>query len=248
PGGARAPRRGTSAGTGRCPSDLPVDEGAGRDEADLRGLRHALGRADHQEAAWADRIREPLVQALADVVGEVDDGLAAGDQVVRRTRERHPQEVADLEGHAALQLLRRAPRGAVRLEPALELRARRRARVLLREPPLTGARDHAHVDVRALDLDPRVRDAVAADGRERVRLGAVRAARAPRLDAAALGQLGDDVDREQAPLLRVAPELRDVDRDAVEELVELVGLRTQERQVLGQPGNAAPRGERPYPP
>src|SRR5262249_41291367 len=79
---------------------------------------------------------------------------------------------------------------------------------------------------------------------ERERLGAVGAAGAPGADPARPSELREHVAAQDLELLGVAPELRDVDRHAVEEAVELVAVAPQDGQVLGQGAVAARGGER----
>ena len=83
---------------------------------------------------------------------------------------------------------------------------------------------------------PRARGTASlADGGEREGLGAVGAAGAPGAHAAGLAaSSGRICVLQHVPLLRVAPQLRDVDRHAVQEGVELVGVAAQQVAVDGQ--------------
>src|SRR5690606_1846462 len=59
------------------------------------------------------------------------------------------------------------------------------------------------------------------------------------------GELWDHLAPEQLPLVGVAPELGDVDRDAVEEGVDLGGIGAERVEVGAEGAGAAPLGERP---
>ncbi len=147
------------------------------------------------------------MQLVADRLGEVDDGVAAQDQVVRRGPRLRLQQVADVEARHLAQLELGAPAAVDPLEPDLQQVLGSGAGVVLAEQPQPGPGDHALVDVGALDRDATVRRDDVAERRQRVGLGAVGAAGAPRADLAVLGQLRQQPLLDHLPLLWVAPEL-----------------------------------------
>ncbi len=225
---------------------LAVDEVERGREPERAGVRDALGRADDEVAAGLEGRDEALVERVADLLGEVDDRVAAQHEVVGLARHRHAEQVAALERDHPAQLLDRL---AVR-EVAVDRRAAgRRGRPRRRTCPA-----RARATMRWSRSVPLIstragRDRLAAHGGERVGLGAVGAAGAPGAHAAAagLGQLGQDRGGERRPLLGVAPELGDVDRDAVQEGVELVGVGRAGGGVLGEVLGPAARGPRADP-
>ena len=72
-------------------------------------VRHPLGRADHEVPARRQGVDEPRVEGVADLFGEVDDGVTAHDQVVLGPLDGHSEQVADLEARHAQQLRLRLP-------------------------------------------------------------------------------------------------------------------------------------------
>jgi hypothetical protein len=185
------------------------------------------------------------VQRVADLVVEVDDRVAAHDEVVGARARLDAQQVADLEAADGAQRGQRlvAAVGELLEAGGHELRGDG-ARVRGAEHALAGALDHAAVDVDARDRDVRPRHDPLGDGGEREGLRAVGAAGAPCTDAPGPCELGQHVLGEHLELLGVAPELGDVDRDAVEELLELAAVAAQDREVRVEAGVAARVDER----
>ena len=185
----------------------------------------ALGGADHQVAAGAQAAGEPPVQRVAHVLVEVDDGVAAEHEVVGRragsaSRSRSPvsKRTSARELGAGLPAAavdrsnqRSSARGGASRASSAMKRRRGRAR------PSGASMSVPRISTRARRDAPRRRSRPACRPRRR------RSSRRSSADAAARrGELGEDRrSRQQLPLLRVAPELRDVDRHAVEERVEL---------------------------
>ena len=99
---------------------LDVGEGGHGLQADRLGRGDALGGADDEDAAGAQRVGEAGVERVADVLVEVDDRVAAQDEVVGAGRRAQAQQVADLEGDERAQLGGRAPALAVGGEEARE--------------------------------------------------------------------------------------------------------------------------------
>jgi hypothetical protein len=188
------------------------------------------------------------VEVIADLLVEVDDGVPAQDEVERTGSDPHAEQVARVEAQPACELGLRDPLVALLHEPALERLARRRAGVGEAEAARLRFGDDPLVDVGAANLDPRAGDRVRRDGRQRVRLGAVRASRAPRADLAGLRELGQHVLAQHVPLLGVTPQLGDVDGDPVQEGLELGAIPAQDLQVVRQLRDAAAGRERADPP
>src|SRR3954454_23701568 len=129
----------------------------------------------------------------------------------------------------------------------LQERLWRSSRILSTEPTLTGAGDHGLVEVGPGDLDGRLRDRFAGDRGDRVGLGAVGTGGAPDLQPAALGrELREQLRAQRLELVLVAPQVRDVDRHAVQERVELHRVLAQQLAVLDQVGRAAALGPRAH--
>ena len=122
------------------------------------------------------------MQRVADLLGEVDDGVAADDQVVAAggtgMRSRSPISKRTMRRSSGLACQPPSGRG---VEARPSIGARRGAGVLGAEDAVAGARDHAACRGRCRG-SPRARgrDRLAADGGERVGLGAVGASRRSR--------------------------------------------------------------------
>ena len=172
------------------------------------------------------------------------NGRGVQDALHRQTdqaRTTGPARGAEWNGEASS-----CPRGSARQHPAQLLVARppgkKRASAAAgaqraSSAPNTLARARATiapVEVGAADLDARAGDRLAADRGERVCLGAGRSSRCSRRGCGHAVPAPPNRDRERLPLLRVAPELGEVDRDADQERVELAAVSRQPACVRGQ--------------
>ncbi len=176
------------------------------------------------------------MERVANLLVEVDDRVAAEDEVVGIGSDQLAEQISLLEGDDPLERVGRDPGVALLREVRGERRGRGVARVGDGEDAAARLLDHPLVDVGAGDRDVRRRDRSRRDRRERERLGTVGAAGAPAAHAAAaaLGELGQDLLLERLPELGVAPQLRDVDRHPIEEAFELLAIGRQHLRVLAQ--------------
>jgi hypothetical protein len=181
-------------------------------------------------------------------LGEVDDGVAAEDEVVGASRRAQAQQVAQLEGDQRAQLGDRLPARAVVLEEARQGRGRGVAHVVGAEVPGAGALDRAAIDVGPEDRRPRVGGREAAHRGQRVGLRSVGAAGAPGAQRAVGGERRHDLALQELPLLGVAPQVGHVDRDAIEEVLAGAAVADQELEVGRQGRVAAALGEGAYAP
>ena len=205
--------------------------------------RDALGGADHEECRRVG-VRVPAVRgaAFADGLGEVDDRVAAHDQVVGRdagigaAADPRPRSGPSHSKSRAWP----ASRSAARMEEALHQALVDPTGVLGAErgPPGPGAHRRESMSVPTMRTGGG-RDRLLGDRRQGERLGSVRGTSAPGANAAAARQLREDRVRQTLPLLGVAPSLRDVDRDAVEQRLELGRVAAQRGQQSGQAVRAA---------
>src|ERR1700752_1214932 len=99
-------------------------------EADLRGERDALRGSDHEVAPGTERAGEALVHLVARLVREVDDDVAAEDQV-ETLLVAVAEEVSGAEAAQAGDLGRRLVAVVLGAEEAGEGRAGHAADVLL---------------------------------------------------------------------------------------------------------------------
>src|SRR3954452_2152156 len=117
--------------TSTAGSALAVDEVERGGQAELARAGDALGRPHHEVAAGGQRVDEPAVQRVADLLGEVDDRVAAHDEVIGRRLDRHAKEIPERERHDAPEV---SSRLSVR-EPPLQRRGGCAAAVVLAEVP-----------------------------------------------------------------------------------------------------------------
>ena len=214
------------------PLEVEGDEPAG-------ARQHRLGFAEEEIAALPDGVLEARRDAALEVAVEVDEDVAAEEQVDVRQRRILRNVVASEDAP----LPEVAPQ-AVHLPLADEVLVEELAGHVLQrlEAVEGGARRHQGVlvDVGAVDLDVvlalRAGERLRNEHRERVGLLARRAARAPEAQAAGRGGLPDEVGQDaladDAPGVGVAEEAGDVDQDDVQELGELLVVPVEEPQVV----------------
>src|SRR6266542_1689417 len=180
-------------------------------------------------------LTKPLVNALLSLFGEVDDHVAARDEVERSTRVTVSQQFVLLEGdHGARLRTDRVAAIGLQDEPLGHARAAHVANVggevvASSASPI----EDGLVDVRGQDAVVAPERELAQDNRHRVRLGADRAARAPDFDTrgAAAQQHRQDLAFEVAEAIRVAEELGHVDGDVVTELLAARGVLLEQTRI-----------------
>src|SRR5437879_3260092 len=196
--------------------------------------------AEQQQPAGRQRLREGEEQPLLHRPVEVDDDVAADDQVVGRigralTREvvaQHAYEPADLRDRPS-----RGVRGEVAAQQVLRHLGERHLAVL----GGGGALQALAVDVGGIHAGVRPRRRLPAGARrfrdrdgDRVRLLSRGAPRRPRAHAppARPPQVDEVGAQQRGPRFRVAIELGDVDGERVEQLVVLVGVFVEQPTVV----------------
>jgi hypothetical protein len=212
---------------------------AHRVEARLQ-LAGTLARAQEQEPADAQPIREAGERAPLRLRAQVDQHVAAGDEV--EVRERRVGEQVVLGEHDAVADLGVHLVAAVRAH----LEVRRQALVahpleaVLRVDPRPGGLERALVDVGREDLERAARaglaDGVVEHDGDRERLFARGAGRHPRAQLAlGLDRVPDqlvDLPREGVEARLVAEEVRDPDQQVVMQGRELFTVLLQQSQVI----------------
>ena len=83
---------------------LAVEEGAEQFEAEGAVVGQALGAADEEDAAGSEGLEEASVDALLGLVREVDDDVAAEDQVIRGEGVGRTEKVVRAEKHTGAQM------------------------------------------------------------------------------------------------------------------------------------------------
>lgn len=218
------------------PSLLRVEEGASHLKAQLAVLEDLLRRPHQEVAAGGQGVEELLVEGRLRFVREVDDDVAAQDDVETR-----PEGVVDhveaLEGDAPLDLLIDVVGFAavLRGEVLRQVLLRRVDQLGLDVVPLLGDVQSALVDVHRQDRRGGLQPTDRGENRQGVGLLPRGAARAPQLQApiaALLRQLRNDLVPELPPLGIVSKELRHVDRQVVQKLPQPLGVVLDHVEVL----------------
>ena len=223
-----------------APSVLAVDAVLKVDWVeDLPSERDQLALAQQQKAVAAKRVMEAGQHPLLEGRVEIDEDVAANEQVESGDG-RVGDEVVDAEHDRAADVLADAPTRGFLHEPGLEEIGRQRFDLL---PRVDAAPREAHgllvrigaEDLHFLILEGRSHRRRQQDG-DRKRLLASGTSRAPDADLFASAffreHLGNHLAREQIPRLLIAKEPRDLDQHRREQGLQLAGVVLDQRKVL----------------
>src|SRR5690606_24000684 len=196
-----------------------------------------------QETVGHERIVEAVEQRLLRLALEVDDDVAADDEVLAgRIRVAHQVERRELH-HAphlgphtlTLRSLEPAVAQLVRDFAEREGRILAAARDLERTRVNVGA-EHAY----ARGVEPGLRPVLEHQNRQRVRLFPARRTGTPDTDGSALQrERGEREARRRLPHFGIAEQLADVDRDRIEQARVLAGIALEQLRVFAVAVHAA---------
>jgi hypothetical protein len=223
-----------------APPVPPVDAPRQVDRVvDARRERDQLGLAEHQDAVRPQRIVEPGKHPLLQRGVEVDEDVAA-DEEIEPGDGRIADQVVDPEYDAAAQFLAHRVRVSLLDEPLRQGFLRDGFHLVARVLPLARVGDRLLVHVGAEDLDVLVAERGAHrlgqghPGGERLLAGC--AAGAPDADLLARAllreHLRDGFAGEVLPCFRIPEEGSDLDEYRAEQRIELGRLAIEERAVL----------------